>query len=565
MVAMAKISPLSASPPTAASQFSHLGYQTSLEKARRAIAINEATKYQEQKERQKEEQARQRRLQAEQLMVARQREEEAKRTGEDLGARLLSALKEEVSARMEAQHRDDARTQAEKDRHSWHEDFIALEKGKITDQLRKDLEPMVRAQLTIDILGEVRRDLETELTPEVSRALRTELAGRLEDQIRKQLRDELKESIIFQLRQENLEAVVALIRDENRVKVLNDLRAELLPRLEQEIRHEDSKGPAENMIPSPENSSVHAEARGEDPGLPPLTRSSDHEVESGDINGVSSANHSFYPDIEEKADQAEVGFANTINKVFKEGDVSFTEIAIGNGEDATRLNEYSHGIGPANGVMSRTDELEKVSATEDLDAGSMIEAQTAPEPKDYRFNPEIHPLRFSSPVDSNLGRKRSLSVSEDGEEDDVNPSKRFREAQFSAEEHKDQEEAGDGGDESATGTSGNEDNEGLGARSAEDGISQDLGDISSDEASYLEDEEEEEEEEASEEEDDYINYQLQQQQVQNSNDLEGDESLDYESDRVDENEFESDDGEGAASRPLMGFSNTEDTAIQLDD
>ena len=448
-------------------KYSHLGYQESLVQARRKIADNERRKYDEQRARQKEEQVKQRHLQAERLMLQRKREEDANRTGEELGGQLLQSLKAEVMARMEAQLKDDVRQHADRDKQSWYKDFTEFEKAKILDQLQEELEPVIRSELTLSLLGEVREDLKVELTPEVVESLRNEHSQSVEGEVREQLRQNLGASVIEQIRRENLQEVQEQLREENRQQIIGELREQSKAEVIEQLRAEQHDAVlaalrtelASKAIPDQgeiaETTIKEAIPGSASSALPSIDQASsgrlmhDLSANQGSLNGEREEtglnSHDLYPDLTDIVGQDIVGSDASGSQAKGQIGALLAETLEGvNGRALSAevnnplLQSPDHLDGAA-----KQEQIGPTTANQDVDASETdrsflpditqyqvedqgVEAdnpdfQTAPEQKDFRFNPDVHELKFSSPASENkAGVKRSLSRS-DGELDAPEP------------------------------------------------------------------------------------------------------------------------------------------------
>ncbi|KAG8528041.1 uncharacterized protein KY384_006957 [Bacidia gigantensis] len=241
-------SPYASSPST--DRFGQVGYKDSIEKARRAKAENELSLHEERMLREKEEEVKQRRMRLERIDAARRREEEQKRSGEELGAQLLETLKQQVTARMEAQFRDAVWAQAEKDQQAWYEEHKQLEQMKIKAAWRTELEPVVKAQLTLDNIAEVKEQLMTDLRLEVTSTLRDQFEHQIEAEVRQDLRTKLTVEVRGQIRDENTSAIIDTLRHELHDTVSEKLREELRPQVIDELREEQIRN-QENEVSAP--------------------------------------------------------------------------------------------------------------------------------------------------------------------------------------------------------------------------------------------------------------------------------------------------------------------------
>ena len=521
-------------------------------------------------------------------MLVRRREEEEKRTGEELGARLLESLRGEVVARMEAQLQDEVRARAKNDEHLWYNEFTAVEKAKMVTQLQEELEPVVKAQLTLAKLEEVRHELRLELASEVMETLKDELTPTLKEEVRNQLKQDLEQEVIERLRQDNHEGVIETLRDENFNSVRDDLRAELYPQISDELRQGESKRAAEEPLATEKTLPFHMEETNKHDLTVMVNGARDQDALNGDMHNTQSNTDELYPDIEDMTQSTGESMRTSetllkIERTTQDGiapSEQATTHAIENGYRDVLLNsDVEPDLQPLDNTPAQDrDQTTKSGARNDVvdpalspendpsapdgdDEASIGAYETAPQrSRDFRFDPEKHSISFSSPLGSEVGRKRSRSASEIEDEDVKNPFKRLRSDQptnvdganlgrdlYSSQEESELDEDGEGYEAES---------------SAEDGSLEENYDetASVDEAvDYIDDE-------GNLEDPDTVVYGRQQKQVRNIHAYGDNDSVEYEEDSEEEDYISENEAFGTAlSKPSQGFSNTQDTAITLDD
>ena len=416
------------------SKYAHLGFGNSLERARRTVARNTISKWEERKAQQKEDQVRLRRLKAEESMAARRREEELKHTGEELGQRLLDTLRSEVILRMESQYRDQVRDSTEKEQILWRDGFRREQRVKIMEELREDLEPVVKAQLTLEHIDNVKIELRNTLRSEVRTLLREECIDAVESEVRAELSSEMRSEVVNNLREEHFPDVVRTLREELREELLQQLRDDMASQFSEDRNHDASTLPVKSSAQSndthsgivpPEGLQANGSTvNGITDGASDVVAEDDVEgnqtsFTDHDVNGRSLAE---YPS---KSEPSQYQSAPEISVEAGGG----TSIAGDDSRDATQP------VVSTNGFALIEEDISEQKFLYNLNTHSIVSKE-----KDHTFNKDVHSIKFSSPAPSNSStRKRSLADLEDdsGNEQDYASAKRFRDGSHDAEKDPD--------------------------------------------------------------------------------------------------------------------------------
>ncbi|MDI1487287.1 MAG: hypothetical protein OHK93_006556 [Ramalina farinacea] len=371
-------------------KFSRLGYQESIEKARRAKAINNISLQEEKRHRSRAEAARRASIRKQQLEDQRVREEEASLTGREYGAKLLESLEVQTKARLEAEFREEIRIRVYNDEQLLSA-YQEMRKDEITMQLEEELEPIIKSKLELAQMKEVLDILREELRPGVVQSLKEELEESTREDVRNDLRLQLKGNVLKQLRLENEEHVLADLRRELRDEALQEREL---------MRHTTTSG--ESLNASPPISSSPALA-----GASLHATEDHHKLDSNTIpdHGARSSVESI-ESIKEVVPMLEPEDGTDRGQTLITGPLS------GN-----------YGVGEGVGLSGQLNGTELPA--KDLSSTGYHAAQTAG--KDFTFDPILHEIRFSDPVDPPASaRKRSSSASEHSNAEAGHPAKRAR-------------------------------------------------------------------------------------------------------------------------------------------
>lgn len=352
--------------PNSPPRFSRLGYQESIEKARRAKAVNNISLHEEKRHRLRVEAARRSNIRKQQLEDQRVRKEEANWTGREYGAKLLESLEVQTKARLEAEFREEIRIQVYDDEQLFSA-YQETRKDEITLQLEEELEPIIKSKLELAKMKEVLALLREELRPEVVQSLKEELEETTREDVRTELRLQLKEDVLQQLRIENVENVMADLRRELRTEALQEQERELML---------NTTTCGESFSASSPVSSAEA------------TRACSIE---------SAKEAAAMPKSENGTDR---------DQTLAMGPLS-----------------GKHGVDEGIGSSGQLSESELPA--EDLSSTGHQAAQSAN--RNFTFDPSLHDIRFSDPVEPPAStRKRSSSASELSNEKAGHTSKRAR-------------------------------------------------------------------------------------------------------------------------------------------
>ena len=371
-------------------KFSRLGYQESIEKARRAKAINNIGLQEEKRHRLRAEAARRASIRKQQLEDQRVREEEASLTGRDYGAKLLESLEVQTKARLEAEFREEIRIRVYNDKQLFSA-YREMRKDEITMQLEEELEPIIKSKLELAKMKEVLDILREELRPGVVQSLKEELEESMREDVRNDLRLQLKGDVLKQLRLENEERLLADLHRELHDEALQ----------ERELTR-NSTTCEESLNASPPISSSQA---------------------TGGASLHATENHHML-DSNTILDHSARSSVKSIESI--KGAVPMPEPEDGTDRRQTLITgSLSGNYGVDEGVgLSRQLNGTELPA-EDLSSTGYHAAQTAG--KDFTFDPTLHEIRFSDPVDPLASaRKRSSSASEHSDAEAGHPAKRAR-------------------------------------------------------------------------------------------------------------------------------------------
>ena len=371
------------------SRFSRLGYQESIEKARRAKAVNNISLHEEKRHRLRAEAARRASIQKQQLEDQRCREEEANWTGREYGAKLLESLEMQTKARLEAEFREEIRIRVYSDEQLFSA-YQKMRKDEITLQLEEELEPIVKSKLEIAKMKEVFDLLREELRPGVVQSLKEELEETTREDIRNNLRLQLEGDVLKQLRLENVETVMADLRRELRDEALQERELML-----------STTTCRETLNASPPISLAEAAIASLHPTENP------HKLGENTIPDYS---------------------AKTSVKPIESIKEAVTMLESEDGPDrgqtvTTGPLQGKHGIDEGVGLSGELSEPDL--PPQDISSTGYHAAQSAS--KDFTFDPSLHEIRFSDPVDSPASaRKRSSSASEHSNAEAGHATKRAR-------------------------------------------------------------------------------------------------------------------------------------------
>lgn len=370
-------------------KFSRLGYQESIEKARRAKAINNISLQEEKRHRLRAEAARRASIRKQQLEDQRVREEEASLTGREYGAKLLESLEVQTKARLEAEFREEIRTRVYNDKQLFSA-YQEMRKDEITMQLEEELEPIIKSKLELAKMKEVLDILREELRPGVVQSLKEELEETTREDVRNDLRLRLKGDVLKQLRLENEENVLADLRLELRDEALQEREL---------MRNTTTCG--ETLNASPPISS------------PALARACLHATENH-----HKLDRNTIPD---HSARSSVGSIESMKEA-----VPKLESEDGTDRGQTLMTgplSGNYGVDEGVGLSGHLNETELPA--EDLSSTAYRAAQSAG--KDFTFDPSLHEIRFSDPADPPASaKKRSVSASEHSNAEAGYPAKRAR-------------------------------------------------------------------------------------------------------------------------------------------
>ena len=220
--------------PNSTSKYSHLGFKDSIEKCKRVMAEERQRHLDDMKETAKSEVTLRRMARNRVVNSLRQNAHNYGMSAKDHAIKLVENAMRETQARLELECHEEIKKKVYKDHEKLYEMFDQERREDIVTELRESLEPVVVSRLELAKIDEVKAALAQELKGEVIHNLKVEL----EDDIRTQLRAELEQDVKACLHTSLKDEVCEQLRDYYTQQVIRDLKEELTPILIEEIRHE---------------------------------------------------------------------------------------------------------------------------------------------------------------------------------------------------------------------------------------------------------------------------------------------------------------------------------------
>ena len=257
--------------PSSASKYSHLGFKENIEKCKRIMAEERQRHLDDMKETAKSEAMLRRMARNRVVTSLRESAYNYGISAKDHATKLVENAMREAQARVELECHEEIKKKVYKDHDKLYEMFDQERREEVTKELKESLEPVVVSRLELARIDEVKAKLAHELKDEVIHNLKVELEDDVTAQLRAEMERDVREYLHTSLKDEACKELRGLYTQQ----VIRDLKEELTPTVIEKIRHEQdalsAKHASADVIASngaiAENDRERSNAANEDPPI----------------------------------------------------------------------------------------------------------------------------------------------------------------------------------------------------------------------------------------------------------------------------------------------------------